>query len=58
MTKDHLALLIIETIENNTKSEAHKSVVELLSALKPKSKPNFAAWGQPYEQSTPEECWE
>jgi len=58
MTKESLASAIIDSIENHeTKDEQIEAVIALLSILEPKDREQFAKWGYPAQQSTPEECW-
>jgi len=59
MTKHDFIDSIIETFENtDSKEEAHEYISNLLTTLEPKDPEQFAKWGYPGQESTPENCWD
>ena len=58
MTKKELAKQILETIElEGCGAKSIPSIMALLDTLEPKDREQFAKWGFPEQQSTPEQCW-
>lgn len=64
MKKRTFASQLLQTVDNSrdldnaSDEEIVDTLCELLSTLEPKDKKNFAQWGLPKEQTTPDKCWD